>query len=139
MGKDNFALKNRRSEMPLSRSISLIEDLLAKAGAKRIGKEYSEGEVTGLTFELATDNGNLVFKLPSRVEKVQGVIKDKKQAERTAWKTLYEWIYIQVGMILIEQVEAVEIFLPYAWDGKQTLFQNLKESNFKALLGPKKA
>jgi len=61
--------------------------------------------------------------------------KIKDQAARTAWKILAEWAEIQVTLVHLQQAEAIEVFLPYAWDaGKdQTLFERLKEGKFKLI------
>lgn len=34
---------------------------------------------------------------------------------------------------VLKQVEFLEVFLPYAWDGKQTYFEAMKANQYKAL------
>lgn len=58
-----------------------------------------------------------------------------EQAERTSWKLLHEWVHIQITMIAMEQAEALQVFLPYAYDSKkdETFFERLKGNGFKQL------
>ena len=58
-----------------------------------------------------------------------------EQSERTAWKLISEWVEIQASMIKMEQVELVEVFLPYAYNlsSDTTLYQSIKEGGFKML------
>ncbi len=58
----------------------------------------------------------------------------REQAERTAWKIMQDWIEVQMSMIQMQQADFREVFLPYVWDGKQTLFERVKEAGYKALL-----
>jgi hypothetical protein len=60
-----------------------------------------------------------------------------EQAERTAWKIVQDWVEVQMSMIQMQQAETVEVFMPYVWDGKETLYHRLKHSGFKALLPEK--
>ena len=59
--------------------------------------------------------------------------KIRDQASRTAWKLMQDWIEIQVSLIEMRQVEFLQVFLPYVWDGQQTYYSYLKEGNFKLL------
>lgn len=141
-------LKNYTSEVPAERSMMYIEQLLVNAGATNISKWYVEGEIAGMTFSMPINGIPINFKLPAKTDKVFAVMAKKykkwtksveetciKQAKRTAWKLLYEWVQIQVSMITVDQVEFMEVFLPYAYDGKQTLFESVKNTGYKALLG----
>lgn len=92
-----------------------------------------------------------VFKLPSKVDQCfkmmwknvsprsahRDSVKENvmQQAKRTAWKLLLDWVQIQVSMIQIQQVELLEVFLPYAYDiqNEQTFFEKLKGNGFKQL------
>lgn len=59
----------------------------------------------------------------------------KEQAARTAWKLLADWIDIQLSLVELDQVEMLEIFMPYIYDAvkEQTFFERMKDSGFKLL------
>lgn len=142
-------LKNYTSSVPANRSIGLIEELLINAGATNINKTIGEDkEINGVTFEIPINGKNFIFKLPSKVELVYDRLRKavrkptavalencKQQAKRTAWKLLYEWVYIQVSMIQINQVEILEVFLPYMYSRleNKTYFETLRDSNYNSL------
>lgn len=146
-------LKNYTSSVPVERSIMMIEKLLMDAGALNISKSMNPDtrEVEGVIFLINVNQKPILFKLPSKVEqcykimmkevsarsayKKEVVANKRAQAQRTAWKLLYDWVSIQVSMIQIEQVELMEVFLPYAYDmqNDQTFFQKLKDTGFKQL------
>ena len=60
-----------------------------------------------------------------------------EQAERTAWKIVQDWVEVQLTMVALRQAEFIQVFLPYVWDGRQTLFQRLSSGGFAALMPPK--
>lgn len=57
-----------------------------------------------------------------------------QQASRTAWKIVQDWIEVQMSMIQLGQADALQVFLPYLFDGKRTYYQALKDSNYAGLL-----
>ncbi len=146
-------LKNYSSTVPTERSIMLIEKLLIDAGAVNINKAINptSKEIEGIVFQIMVNNTPLLFKLPSKTEQCFNMMwknvsprsahresvkqNTKEQAKRTAWKLLFDWVSIQVSMIQLQQVEMLEVFLPYAYDIKKdkTYFQLIKDSNFKLL------
>lgn len=153
-------MKNYTSEVPATITIGRVEVILARAGIRNIMKDYSGLEVTGLYFTLPNPLKTAVS-IPVRlpvdivaVEKVlrQGYSKDRKwtkeqntrifeQSRRTAWKLMQDWVEVQLSLIELGQAEAVQVFLPYVWDGflKQDYYTKIKAANFKALpchLGP---
>jgi hypothetical protein len=52
---------------------------------------------------------------------------------------LYDSVSVQISLIMIDQVEVVEVFLPYYYDPAkdQTLFERLKAGGFKQLTAGK--
>jgi len=144
-------IKNYTSTVSVINSISRIEHRLACAGATHIAKIYEEGGTgrpIGMIFQITSNGIPMIFKLPTKADAVFKVLWQevrkprpetkaniKAQADRTSWKILSDWIDIQVSLIQLNQAEAIEVFLPYAYDGKtdRTLFEKMKENNFKLL------
>lgn len=140
-----IVLKNRSSEVPAERSMAMIEQLLVKIGATHVSRSYVSGRVEGMMFQLEASGRHLTFTIPTRIDAVEkALINDlrkptpvaiaarKKQAQRTAWKIVYDWVAVTVSLIQLDQVEACEVFLPYLWHpGKgQTVYALLKEQDF---------
>lgn len=131
-------LKNYSTTVPASRTISQIEKILASFGAEAIFKEYtSDGQAHKLSFKL----GERVFKLPANIKGVYEVLYGEKQdyhgrdsmkkrddqAYRVAWRILKDWIHSQLSLIHSGQAQPQEIFFPYMYDGKRTLYQKFVE------------
>jgi hypothetical protein len=146
-----MALKNYTSTVSVERSIAFIEAKLAQHKASMIVKLYTpDGKVEAIAFEVRVNDIPLAFRLPAQVAACERTLKEtlprrarpetiKKigaQAERTAWRIVADWIDAQMAMIELAQVDLLEVFLPYVYDGnrKQTYYQRIKERGFKALL-----
>lgn len=142
-------LKNYTSEVPAVTSMGKIETALVEAGATDISKKYENGVCVAVRFRMIINNMPMFFELPARVENCYRVLyaevkrpqadtKDRvrKQAERTAWKIVCDWVLIQLSMIMLEQAEPMQVFLPFVWDPvkEETYFDKLKSGGFKALL-----
>ena len=141
-------IRNYTSSVPVERSISEIESLLVEAGATHVARSYEKQKITGFIFQLWVGDRPVTFKLPSNPDAVSKVLsgdvkrprqgtmkKIEAQADRTAWRLLHEWVHIQITMIIMKQAEAIQVFLPYAYDAKndQTYFEKIKSSGFKLL------
>lgn len=141
-------LKNYTSETPAINSMGKIERSLVEAGATHISKEYKDGVCVAFYFQLIVNNKQISFRLPARVEECFKVMyaeykrpqadtktKVRSQAERTAWKIVCDWVDVQLSMIRLEQVEPLQIFLPYAYDFKsgQTFYERIQDGGFKLL------
>ncbi len=143
-------LKNYTSSVPAARSQMFIERKLVQHGAVRILKTYDKDRqrVNAMCFALTIDGVDVHFKLPARVENCEAVLranlssrarpetrkKIPDQAERTAWKIVSDWVEAQMAMIELAQIEVMEVFMPYIFDGKQTYFEAVKKKGYKALL-----
>jgi len=141
-------IKNYTSGVPPERSISHIEKALVAHGAKNILKNYESGRLTGFAFIVGVNGKDIPFKIPARVDRVEKRLKEAvrrprtgtmnritDQAEKTAWKILADWVDIQMALVDLDQVEIMEVFLPYAYDAakKQTLFDKVKNGSLKLL------
>ena len=146
-------LKNYTSSVPAVTSMGRIEQALVKAGATDISKKYEDGICVSITFRMMVQLQPLFFQLPAKVDACFNVLYKevkrprpdtkaliRQQAERTAWKIISDWVEIQLSMILLEQADAMQIFLPYVYNPatEQTFYNQLKEGGFKALLPPAK-
>jgi len=142
-------MKNYTSTVPVSRTIAKIEVCLVQAGARDVLKKYDDdGKLTGIIFRVREPKTQkmILFKLPANVEGVYKWLLDQRvritettqrtlraQAERTAWKTIQDWVEVQMSMIEMGQASVIEIFLPYAWDGEMTFYHRLEEGGLKSL------
>jgi len=114
-----------------------------KHGVKSIMKIYGDDqEITGIYFVIELDGYQLTYRLPARVEKCQAILlgnlgrrarpetrkKIPKQAERTAWKILSDWVEVQLAMVELAQIEITEVFLPYMYEAAtdQTFYEKIK-------------
>jgi hypothetical protein len=160
-------LKNYTSNVPVSTTIGRIEHVLIRCGVSGITKEYGvNASVTAITFHLKLDSGApITVRLPADTQRAldalwQNYVGDDQldkdgnsvaypsqkrkrrsdfvqQAERTAWRIVQDWVEVQLSMIQMKQADFVEVFLPYVWDGRETLYHRLKHSGFKGLLPEK--
>jgi hypothetical protein len=143
-------IKNYTSGVPVDRTVARIETLLAEFGAKAIGKNYDQGRLTSLTFQLEINQHDVLIRLPANPQAVYDAMlkeckrprrgtleKLKDQSDRTAWRIQQEWLEIELTKIGLNQTEPLQAFLSYIWDGKQTYFTALKERSFKGLLPEK--
>lgn len=140
-------MKNYTSTVAPERSIALIEEKLIAAGATAIAKECEGGKVTAVSFMIRQGKGGPVtVRLPAKVEQAYAVLTKKKgtltqsqrermmkQAAQTAWRIVYDWVCIQLAMIELEQVDLLQVFMPFIWDGKQSLYHAMLQSNSPAL------
>lgn len=144
-------IKNYTSTVPVERSLAKIESALVRGGARSISRDYDDKRrIVAFKFTIPTPNGqDMYFRLPANVPAVYEImqsdirrprkntmVKLTEQAERTAWKLMVDWVEIQMALVAMDQVDAVQVFLPYAWDGHQTFYERLKMTNFSHKLLP---
>lgn len=142
-----YNLKNYTSTVPVSSTVAALESALAKAGASGIMKKYDNGSLVAVLFQIPRPGGAAItVRLPSNTEAVLKLLKASvrrvrpgtlsrlsEQAQRTAWRLMLDWVLVQISLIRLAQADVMEVFLPYIWDGQQTVFQRLKEDGYKAL------
>jgi hypothetical protein len=142
-------MKNYTSGVPVEKTISRIEQALASVpGVNGIMKEYSGGKLSSLCFRVKLPKGGktVAIKLPANHKAVYEVLRkniirpregtlDKleDQALRTSWKLMQDWVLVQLSLIEMQSADLMQVFLPYAWDGKQTYYEQLMAKQFKAL------
>src|SRR5579864_9646271 len=72
---------------------------LVRAGATAINTNYEAGRITGIRWIQRVRGVECMFEMPVRVAPLQKLIRDKEQAERTAWRQLLRWAQAQNAMI----------------------------------------
>ena len=135
----SIKIRNYTSEVPALRTIGEIEQMLVSAGAVAIQKDYrGDGRVEALSFKFQ-DRG---YRLPSNTEKCFDIISKSPDyrriarsdlqaaSERIVWRVIGDWLHAQMSLIAIGQVELEQIMLPYMHDGKQSLYERLKKSEY---------
>jgi hypothetical protein len=141
-------IKNYTSQVPINRSVQHIEDCLVKHGAKNILKLYDDHKLTGIAFIVQVEGRDKPFRLPARIDRVENRLrklikrprpgtlnKISEQAGRTAWRLLSDWVSVQMSLIELDQVELIEVFMPYLYDPvkEQTFFEKMKNGGFAML------
>lgn len=142
-------IKNYTSTVPPVRSIAHIEQSLVVHGAKNIMKMYDpDGRLTGLAFIMNVSGRDMPFLLRAELDRVEAKLKKsvrrprtgtiqkiKLQAERTAWKIIYDEVDIKMSRIDLDQIELLEAFLSNVYDAskQQTFFDRIKSGNLKLL------
>jgi len=145
-----MTLQNYTSTVPVNKSISHIEDVLAAHGATEILKLYGpDQKVWAICFMRNVNGTDVPFKVPARVAECEKVLRGRvrrprkgtipkinEQASRTAWKIVSDWVDSQMTMMDLAQVEFMEVFMPYVFDKSrmQTVFEIAKDRGFKGLL-----
>lgn len=144
-------VKNYTSTVPIDRSLMQIEKLLIDLGATNISKSITDKEVDGIIFMIEVNGAPTLFKLKAKVDSVfktmwkevspRSIHKDgtkkriMEQAQRTAWKLLFDRVAMDATDILLGNMELMELFLTRAYDIKrgQTYYEIAKETGFKQL------
>ena len=138
-----MALLNYTTTVEASKTVSQIQDILVKHGARAVAMEYSnDGTVESLFFKVETPQGNLDIRLPIDPEAIMKVLlqqyhqgkvpyrlaQNRPQAIRIAWRIVKDWVEAQMALLETTMVKMEQIFLPYVMvNGKQTLFQAFTE------------
>ncbi len=139
-----MAILNYTTTVDAFKTVSEIEYVLVKHGAKSILKNYEGESIVSLSFLIDTEIQEVPIRLPVKIDECLLVLKKEKkenprkqikdtreQAERVAWRILKDWIEAQMALLDIEMVRIEEIFLPYIeLNGGQTIFEKLQENRF---------
>lgn len=142
-------LKNYTSNIAEHTTISYIEAYLAQCGVTGISKQYEGGVPVALFFHVDLPANRFTIRLPAKVDEVQEFFwkeyvsctkrprKTKEdfreQALRTAWKIQQDWVQVQMSLIKLKQVDFLEVFMGFLWDGKHSYYETLENSKFKQL------
>jgi hypothetical protein len=141
-------IKNYSSEQPAEISIALLKAVIIKAGATQITERYTNQVVSGFDFTIPVENMALTFNMEANVDAVyRFMLKARtnsptaaqkvsimKQAQRTAWRNLWELTVLQMDMIKLDQFKHLQVMLPYLTYQGKTVYERLIAENYKGLL-----
>jgi len=126
-----------------------IQRMLAKAGASAIMHEYDDdGVLVRLSFKIECHGMQLPFMLPANIGRIYTILQNDRRvvrknktmehAARVSWRIIKDWVEAQLAIVEAEQAEMAEVFLPYMQHGQkgETLYEMLRDSNYKLLGGP---
>ena len=142
-----MAILNYSTTVDAYKTVSEIEYILMKHGARSIMKNFEDESIVSLSFLIDTGYAQVPIKMPAKIEECLKVLKCEKQkspqkkikatreqAERVAWRILKDWVEAQMALLDIKMAKAEEVFMPYIVDRTgQTLFEKLEKQQF--LLG----
>jgi hypothetical protein len=139
-------IKNYTTDIPVDRTISEIQKILAQNGARGIALEYDDnGNIKDIFFKIILNNKELPFRLPAKAEKVYTALHEgtpdhyhtrygkqwREEAERIAWRICKTWLEAQITLINLEQAKMEEVFLPYlVMPSNKTLFETMEHNQF---------
>ncbi len=123
-------IKNYTTTIAAEKSVSQIQDLLRKKGARRVLVDYDEKgnpEAVAFEVELAQMQGpplRLPFRIRARPEAMKRCLwadpnvprryRTLEQAERVAWRLVYNWIDVQMAFVEAGQAAMAELLLGFA-------------------------
>jgi hypothetical protein len=126
-------IANYSTTVTALKSIGEIQGLLVAHGATHILMDYKAGEAVGLAFMVKTNYGEVPFRIPANIDRVQAVLNKQRVrstvgrelASRVAWRILKDWVRAQMAILETEMVTIDQIFLPYMQVGEKgkTLYE----------------
>lgn len=148
-------IKNYTTRIPVEKTVVEIESLLAKYGARRIMKEYEDGEITGLAFTIEKGQGvEIPFRMPVNIEKWVMLLrnmcnsgeyrnlsktawKDRGRAKRIGWRVVKDWIDSQLTIVAVEMMALEQVLLPFVVVKGRTLADRFMDDPRLYLGAPK--
>src|SRR4051812_45304670 len=104
----NMAILNYTTQIAAEKTVTEIQQLLARARAKAVLTEYEDGVLSAISFRIDTQHGVMSFRLPANIQKIyQVIVRDRRitpklrtmeQASRVAWRILKDWLEAQLAI-----------------------------------------
>lgn len=124
-----MAIKNYTTQIAAARTIAEIQQMLGEHGAHRIGLDYQDKQVAGITFQIEVDADVLTYRLPCRWQGIYELLKDDARAQQVmrdkkikfgdqhcravGWRIVRDWLDAQLALIEAEMADLKEVMLPY--------------------------
>lgn len=128
------------------RTVSEIQQILMKYGAKAVLMEYELCTISAVSFQYVVADQVIPFRLPCRWQEMETCLRQSGKrpksddtfevwARRVAWRQILRWIEAQMALIETNMVKVQEVFFPYiVTKSNQTLFE-VQEKKGLMLLG----
>jgi hypothetical protein len=139
-------LANYTTTISANKTVMDIQRMLQEHGATSILVNYKNTDPESLSFIIPTIYGNLPFRLPVQIDKVDSKLKqmkvrhvynpnqsaiDSRKALDVGWRNIYYWLRAQLALIEIDQVTFDQVFLPYLQQsGSRSLYEVIIEKHF---------
>lgn len=119
-----MSLLNYTTSIKAAKTANEVTAILVKGGARQIMSEYDEeGQISGVSFSVATSLGVRGFTLPvdwlpvlsilNKDPRVPGAKKTNDHARNVAWRIMKDWIEAQMAMVATGMVTFDQVMLPY--------------------------
>lgn len=155
-GPDPGRILNYTTVIAAEKTQNEIKAILRAHQARSVTEVYADGKVTAIEFVFDTGWGERPYLLPAKPDVVTALMVEQRnkgkrtwdrgyvdpdnvpqsiveQAERTAWRTIKDWVEAQMALMATRQVSFEQVFLPYALvDEGRTMFDVYSDSQ-KAL------
>lgn len=143
-------LKNYTTKISVDKTYGEIAAILAEMGAQQVMCDYNGSKVlSAISFRIDTPFGLMAYHLPAKLDKIHKEIqkpqyarlsrtqRNEEQAARIAWRIIKDWIHSQMSLIMADQVEIEQVFLPYMQVGKKgkTLYEIMQADGGLTALG----
>jgi|ERR1700741_575906 len=136
---------NYTTEVPTMKTVGEIHGILVQHGAESVSTDYRDGKPIAVSFSIRLNGNALTCRLPTNPGGVlRSMMSDPKvssrkateaQAERVSWRIIKDWLEAQMAIVVTNQAEMAEVFLPYVITDRSglTVYQQFKEHNQKQL------
>jgi hypothetical protein len=136
---------NYSTSIAVEKTVGEIQAILVKHRCRGMQTRHSaSGEITSLSFTLATEYGQRDYLLPVNVDAVLKTLVaeknagrlpnlpssrvDRAQAARVAWRILKDWLEAQLAIVQTRVLSIDQVLLPFMLTGGQrTVFQVYQE------------
>lgn len=142
-------LKNYTSSVPAMTTIAFIEQYLADCGVMGVSKQFENSVPVALFFHVEVGGKKFTIRLPAKVKEVHEFLwrdycvshvrprkakeEFQEQASRTAWAIQKDWVQVQMSLIKLRQVDFLEVFMGFIFDGECSHYERIKSGGFKML------
>lgn len=141
-------LKNYTTNIDSSKSIAEIIDFIVEVGATDISQSFIKKECNAIKFIIPHNGESIIYKLSANPDAAYHILKKqrkrinseieeklRKQAFKTAWRILRDWVYAQCALIQLGQASPMQLFLSYAFDDQMgtTIYERIEEGGLKLL------